>query len=180
MMTKSVFSPNDVDEKEVFIKKRLNDVLRPVVLLPQAFQQLHAIRQKDACEKLQLIPVDLQQALLNDWSDRIKNRSIRNPAGYLFALIAQAKAGTYVPPAFMLKETLPAVHYEYLDAQDADKDRDDSKDFMESPVAQPVPQPQEAAVIAREILKRAKTYQAQKKLEPEANAATVNKYKKAS
>ncbi|MGL4668378.1 MAG: hypothetical protein ACRCWR_10680 [Saezia sp.] len=147
---------NDVDEKEAFIKKRLNAVVdsSPIIELPPAFKQLHQIQQKDAINRLQKLTLELQQALLDDWGSRIQKGGIQHQAGYLFKLLALAENGEYIPSILEKEETpTPDVHYQYK-TQNYEAEKSE---------AQVIPQ-QEAAEIARNLRDREKAHRAQKNL----------------
>src|SRR3546814_3246066 len=44
---------------------------------------------------LQQVDVPLRQAVLDEWADRCRGNTIRNPAGYLFGIIQRAIRGEF-------------------------------------------------------------------------------------
>lgn len=83
----------------------------PHLRLPERFLTLKAEQQSGALVALQQVDTNLQQAVLDEWSERCKASSVRHPAGYLFGIIQKAihgefkawacqpESGTSVPPA---------------------------------------------------------------------------------
>ncbi|CAI1728025.1 STY4528 family pathogenicity island replication protein [Serratia fonticola] len=67
--------------------------------LPDCFERLEYPQQCEALTDLQRVRIELQQAVLDEWSARCQQGGIRQPAGYLFALIRRAKNGQFRPYA---------------------------------------------------------------------------------
>ena len=80
----------------------------PGVHLPDGFIGLKEEQQAGAMVALQQVDAPLRQAVLDEWVERCRSSTIRNPAGYLFGIIqrairgefnAWAKQGSAPPPA---------------------------------------------------------------------------------
>lgn len=81
----------------------------PGVRLPDRFLGLKEEQQAAAIVALQQVDAPLRQAVLDEWADRCRGSTIRNPAGYLFGIIQRAirgefnawakQAGSAPPPA---------------------------------------------------------------------------------
>ncbi|MCI2809430.1 STY4528 family pathogenicity island replication protein [Eoetvoesiella caeni] len=81
----------------------------PGVRLPDRFLGLKEEQQAGAMVALQQVDAPLRQAVLDEWADRCRGSTIRNPAGYLFGIIQRAirgefnawakQAGSTPPPA---------------------------------------------------------------------------------
>jgi hypothetical protein len=81
----------------------------PGVRLPDRFLNLKEEQQAGAMVALQQVDAPLRQAVLDEWADRCRGSTIRNPAGYLFGIIQRAirgefnawakQAGSTPPPA---------------------------------------------------------------------------------
>jgi len=63
--------------------------------IPAAFDRLPLVQKSGALSALRQVPVDVQQAILDEWSARISNGTIQNPAGYLFGIIQKAMRGEF-------------------------------------------------------------------------------------
>ena len=162
-MVKNISTPTD-DEDVVFLNKRLqnDDEQQTVIKLPSAFQELHSIQQNDAIKRMEMLSPRIQQALLDDWARRIEKGTLYSKAGYLFKLIALAIKGEYVPIYHEKKNVpLPVVAYRYAEAQEISPAINGQEPEMVK----------NAAMIARQLLEREKTYQAQRNLEVKTKVA---------
>ena len=65
------------------------------VRLPDRFLGLKEEQQAGAMVALQQVDVPLRQAVLDEWADRCRGNTIRNPAGYLFGIIQRAIRGEF-------------------------------------------------------------------------------------
>jgi len=65
--------------------------------LPAPFLDLDQAQQTAALIALQPVDVALQQAVLDEWALRCRNRAVRNPTGYLFGIIQKALRGEFKP-----------------------------------------------------------------------------------
>ncbi len=65
------------------------------VRLPDRFLGLKEEQQAGAMVALQQVDVPLRQAVLDEWADRCRGSTIRNPAGYLFGIIQRAIRGEF-------------------------------------------------------------------------------------
>lgn len=65
------------------------------VHLPEHFERLSTQQQNGALMALQQVPVELRQAVLDDWAQRCQSQAVRNPAGYLFGMIQRAIRGEF-------------------------------------------------------------------------------------
>ncbi|MCL2590576.1 MAG: STY4528 family pathogenicity island replication protein [Betaproteobacteria bacterium] len=63
--------------------------------LPQAFTRLQEKHQQGALAALGTLPVELQQAILDEWAERCRTDAIRRPAHYLFGIIQKAIRGEF-------------------------------------------------------------------------------------
>lgn len=63
--------------------------------IPAAFDRLPLVQKSGALSALSQVPVDVQQAILDEWSARISQGTIQNPAGYLFGIIQKAMRGEF-------------------------------------------------------------------------------------
>lgn len=81
------------DEIEVRTVPRAHETTR--LRYPEPFGSLKPDQQSGALEALRRVPPELQQAVLDDWSMRCREASVRNPAGYLFGIIQSALQGTF-------------------------------------------------------------------------------------
>lgn len=67
----------------------------PGVRLPDRFLGLKEEQQAAAIVALQQVDAPLRQAVLDEWADRCRGSTIRNPAGYLFGIIQRAIRGEF-------------------------------------------------------------------------------------
>lgn len=67
------------------------------LVLPARFEHLPPEQQCEALALLQQVPVEQQQAVLNEWAACCQNGGIRLPAAYLFGLIRKARHGKFRP-----------------------------------------------------------------------------------
>ena len=67
----------------------------PGVRLPDRFLGLKDEQQAGAMVALQQVDAPLRQAVLDEWADRCRGSTIRNPAGYLFGIIQRAIRGEF-------------------------------------------------------------------------------------
>lgn len=67
----------------------------PGVQMPDRFLSLKEEQQAGALVALQQVDAPLRQAVLDEWADRCRGSTIRNPAGYLFAIIQRAIRGEF-------------------------------------------------------------------------------------
>ena len=65
------------------------------VRLPDRFLGLKEEQQAGAMVALQQVDVPLRQAVLDEWAERCRGNTIRNPAGYLFGIIQRAIRGEF-------------------------------------------------------------------------------------
>ncbi|AHG40985.1 hypothetical protein N018_12350 [Pseudomonas syringae CC1557] len=67
----------------------------PDVRMPDRFLALKEEQQAGALVALQQVDASLRQAVLDEWADRCRGSTIRNPAGYLFGIIQRAIRGEF-------------------------------------------------------------------------------------
>lgn len=67
----------------------------PSVRMPDRFLSLKQEQQAGALLALQQVDAPLRQAVLDEWADRCRGSTIRNPAGYLFGIIQRAIRGEF-------------------------------------------------------------------------------------
>ncbi|AAY49128.1 STY4528 family pathogenicity island replication protein [Xanthomonas campestris] len=67
----------------------------PGVRMPDRFLSLKEEQQAGALVALQQVDAPLRQAVLDEWADRCRGSTIRNPAGYLFGIIQRAIRGEF-------------------------------------------------------------------------------------
>ena len=67
----------------------------PGVQMPDRFLSLKEEQQAGALVALQQVDAPLRQAVLDEWADRCRGSTIRNPAGYLFGIIQRAIRGEF-------------------------------------------------------------------------------------
>ncbi|BCN39478.1 hypothetical protein ALDI51_27970 [Alicycliphilus denitrificans] len=86
------------------------------VRLPDRFFGLKEEQQAGAMVALQQVDASLRQAVLDEWVERCRGSTIRNPAGYLFGIIQRAIRGEFnawtrqagpAPPPAAARETPP-------------------------------------------------------------------------
>ena len=86
------------------------------VRLPDRFLGLKEEQQAGAMVALQQVDASLRQAVLDEWVERCRGSTIRNPAGYLFGIIQRAIRGEFnawtrqagpAPPPAAARETPP-------------------------------------------------------------------------
>jgi hypothetical protein len=75
--------------------------------LPERFVALIPEQQSGALVALQQVDVDVQQAVLDEWSARCKASTVRHPAGYLFGIIQKAIRGEFKAWASQLEPVTP-------------------------------------------------------------------------
>ena len=63
--------------------------------LPERFMTLKAEQQSGALTALQPVDAELHQAIIDEWDERCRASSVRNPAGYLFGIIQKAMKGEF-------------------------------------------------------------------------------------
>ncbi|UZE16038.1 STY4528 family pathogenicity island replication protein [Pseudomonas sp. B21-054] len=102
------------------------------LILPTRFSSLTSTQQAGAKVALQQLPVELRQAVLDEWAARCREAHIRNPAGYLFGILQRALQGQFTvwaakeqtpessgskpsPKQTQKTERDPAVAHAYLD-----------------------------------------------------------------
>lgn len=64
---------------------------------PSVFTTLKPAQQSAARIALGQLDIDVQQAVLDEWSARCRNQRVHNPAGYLFGIIQKALKGEFTP-----------------------------------------------------------------------------------
>ncbi|MGS1020531.1 STY4528 family pathogenicity island replication protein [Burkholderia glumae] len=98
--TPDVHLPNPNADRTVRIKSssdvrttvpRAHETLR----LPPRFAALRAEQQHGALAALRQVDPSLRQAVLDEWQARVDARGVRNPAGYLFGIVAKALRGEF-------------------------------------------------------------------------------------
>ncbi len=67
----------------------------PGVRMPDRFLSLKEEQQAGALVALQQVDAPLRQAVLDEWADRCRGSTIRNPPGYLFGIIQRAIRGEF-------------------------------------------------------------------------------------
>ena len=97
-----------INEVRTTARERGQVAAMPGVHLPDGFIGLKEEQQAGAMVALQQVDAPLRQAVLDEWVERCRSSTIRNPAGYLFGIIqrairgefnAWAKQGSAPPPA---------------------------------------------------------------------------------
>ena len=63
--------------------------------LPERFLRLKDEQQAGALVALQQVEEAQRQAVLDEWTARCRNSTVRNPAGYLFGIIQKAIRGEF-------------------------------------------------------------------------------------
>lgn len=80
------------------LQHKESTVLRTIetsLTIPEAFRQLPLVQKSGALTALNQLPADVRQAVLDEWSARVAQGSIQNPAGYLFGIIQKALRGEF-------------------------------------------------------------------------------------
>ena len=97
-----------INEVRTTARERGQVAAMPGVHLPDGFIGLKEEQQAGAMVALQQVDAPLRQAVLDEWVERCRSSTIRNPAGYLCGIIqrairgevnAWAKQGSAPPPA---------------------------------------------------------------------------------
>lgn len=96
--TGTLRNPNEdrtVRKEEIEKEIRTVPRTRGALLLPERFKALKSEQQNGALAALQSVDPALHQAVLEEWDARCRESTVRNPAGYLFALIQRALRGDF-------------------------------------------------------------------------------------
>ncbi|WP_454693358.1 STY4528 family pathogenicity island replication protein [Achromobacter aegrifaciens] len=84
-----------INEVRTTARERGQARAMPGVRLPDRFLNLKEEQQAGALVALQQVDAPLRQAVLDEWADRCRGSTIRNPAGYLFGIIQRAIRGEF-------------------------------------------------------------------------------------
>ncbi|MCC8445525.1 STY4528 family pathogenicity island replication protein [Xanthomonas translucens] len=84
-----------INEVRTTARERGHVRAMPDVRMPDRFLSLKEEQQAGALVALQQVDAPLRQAVLDEWADRCRGSTIRNPAGYLFGIIQRAIRGEF-------------------------------------------------------------------------------------
>ncbi|HEJ6052679.1 TPA: hypothetical protein SL809_003510 [Pseudomonas aeruginosa] len=84
-----------IDEVRTTARERGQARAMRGVRLPERFLGLKEEQQAGAMVALQQVDASLRQAVLDEWVERCRGTTIRNPAGYLFGIIQRAIRGEF-------------------------------------------------------------------------------------
>ncbi|WP_158467701.1 STY4528 family pathogenicity island replication protein [Pseudomonas putida] len=73
------------------------------IRLPQLFNRLKPGQQSELQVPLRRLDRNVQQAVLDEWSERCEKQQVRNPAGYLYGILQKALRGEFKPWAASAK-----------------------------------------------------------------------------